>query len=181
MRQHRDGANSGARRARTSLAPGGAGFPSGRRPSSRTRLVRRWTRSVDNRARSASGRSPAVPSTSSLPVCLFVCLLIIYNDAFDRINVMASINVRQRISVHTMGTSRPSLTGQWPPIKRKPDPIPFPTDIPPKRQTKICETKKIPISHPKNRKKATGEPKRAKPGPTPHRPTKMTQRHKLNP
>ena len=87
-------------------------------------------------------------------------LVINYNVAFDRINVMATINVRQRINVRTMGTSRPSLAGQWPPIKRKPDPIPFPTDSPPKRQTKICETKKIPISHPKNRKKATEKPQR---------------------
>ena len=37
-------------------------------------------------------------------VCLFVWLVwfglvIIYNDAYDRTNVMASINVRQRIKV----------------------------------------------------------------------------------
>ena len=36
-------------------------------------------------------------------VCLFVCLLINYNVAFDRINVMATINVRQRISVRETG------------------------------------------------------------------------------
>ena len=113
MRQHRDVMNSGARRSLTSPAPGGAGFPSGCRPPSRTRLVKRWTRRVGKRARAASGRSRAVPSTispatccsvrcSGTPaslVCLFVCLLINYNVAFDRINVMATINVRQRINV----------------------------------------------------------------------------------
>ena len=42
-------------------------------------------------------------------VCLFgclvwfVCLLINYNVAFDRINVMATINVRQRINVRETG------------------------------------------------------------------------------
>ena len=36
-------------------------------------------------------------------VCLVVCLLINYNVAFDRINVMATINVRQRINVHEIG------------------------------------------------------------------------------
>ena len=36
-------------------------------------------------------------------VCLFVCLLINYNVAFDRINVMATINVRQRINVPETG------------------------------------------------------------------------------
>ena len=34
-----------------------------------------------------------------LCVCLFVCLLINYNVAFDRTNIMATINVRQRINV----------------------------------------------------------------------------------
>ena len=45
---------------------------------------------------------------------------------------MATINVRQRIDVRTMGTSRPSLTGQCPPIKKEPDPIPYPHRQPPK-------------------------------------------------
>ena len=69
-------------------------------------------------------------------VCLFVCLLINYNDAFDRTNVMASISVRQRINVHTMGTSRPSLSCQCPPIKKGPDPIPYPHRHPPKTTDK---------------------------------------------
>ena len=34
---------------------------------------------------------------------VFVCLLINYNVAFDRINVMATINVRQRINVRETG------------------------------------------------------------------------------
>ena len=68
----------------------------------------------------------------TMHLCLFVCLLINYNDAFDRTNVMASINVRKRINVHTMGTSRPSLAGQCPPIKKGPDPIPYPHRHPPK-------------------------------------------------
>ena len=75
-------------------------------------------------------------------VCLFVCLVgwfglvINYNVAYDRINVMATINVRQRINVHTMGTSRPSLAGQCPPIKKGPDPIPYPHRHPPKTTDK---------------------------------------------
>ena len=51
--------------------------------------------------------------------CLFVCLLINYNVAFDRINVMATINVRQRINVaeighvkaHTIKTLGPTAKG----------------------------------------------------------------------
>ena len=34
---------------------------------------------------------------------MFVCLLINYNVAFDRINVMATINVMQRINVPEIG------------------------------------------------------------------------------
>ena len=60
-----------------------------------------------------SGDRPDSPesgiSTGAEPVGLFVCLLMNYNVAFDRTNVMATINARQRINVHTMGTSKPSL------------------------------------------------------------------------
>ena len=49
---------------------------------------------------------------------------------------MASINVRQRINVRIMGMSRPSLAGQCPPIKKGPDPIPFPHRHPPKTTNK---------------------------------------------
>ena len=63
---------------------------------------------------------------------VFVCLLINYNVAFDKINVMATIYVRQRINVYTKGTSRLSLAGQCPPIKKGPDPIPYPHRRPPK-------------------------------------------------
>ena len=61
---------------------------------------------------------------------MFVCLLINYNVAFDRINVMATINVRQRINVRETGhvqahtikilgpTSRdPMLKSPTPPTK----------------------------------------------------------------
>ena len=72
MRQHRDVTNSGARRSLTSPAPGGAGFPSGRRPPSRTRVVKRWTRRVGKQAQAASGRSRSVPSTISPATCCSV-------------------------------------------------------------------------------------------------------------
>ena len=90
------------------------------------------------------------------------------------------INVRQRITVAQLGTSKPSLSGQCPHIKEGPDPIPIPTNSPPKRRTKICETEKIEkisnFAHPKYRKKATGKPQKTKPGPTPQRPTQCNQR-----
>ena len=105
-------------------------------------------------------------------VCLFVCLLMNYNVAFDRINVMATINVKQRINVHTMGTSRPSLAGQCPPRKKGPNPIPDPPKHPPKTTNKnLRNQEKFPILHPKNRKKATGKPQGTKPGRTPQQPT----------
>ena len=86
--------------------------------------------------------------------CLFVCLLINYNDAFDRTNVMASINVRQRINVRIMGISRPSLAGQCPPIKKGLDPTPFPYRHPPKTTNKnLRDQEKFPISHPKIEKR----------------------------
>ena len=40
--------------------------------------------------------------------CWFVCLLINYNVAFDRINVMATINVRQRINAADKYMCRPA-------------------------------------------------------------------------
>ena len=75
----------------------------------------------------------------SLQGMKFVCLLINYNDAFDKTNVMASINERQRSSVRTMGTSKPSLTGQCPPIKKGPNPIPYPHRHPPKTTDKSLQ------------------------------------------
>ena len=62
-------------------------------------------------------------------IFLFVCLLINYNVAYDRTNVMAMINVRQRINVpetghvqaHTIKILGPTSKGPNAPITHTPD------------------------------------------------------------
>ena len=74
----------------------------------------------------------------SFVFCLFVCLvgLVWFGNQLQwciRQNKRHGINqCKAEDQCSTMGTSRPSLTGQRPPIKREPDPIPYPHRQPPK-------------------------------------------------